>query len=298
MVPYWQCLFTYCNILHTRSCFQSTSSLRERQSEEISEDPLLQQHPSRRANEKYLVAPLPAIKHRGTLASTASSAFFTPVCQSIATESEGSVYATPLIVIKPGSTSNQSLPNVSLSGSRRLVTGSRNTLTGSLSALSADAARATINRRGSKSSGVKMGTPLIGEKSSGDVLKIVTPHVRLSASESFLDKVPTIIVRSPSSEKLLQEGDRRLSQSSRSLHSPFLPAHSLALRGQWGCHISQHSYYSIMTSLLRQNDVITTLLLRHVDGAAPTGDAPTTSEWSTILLPTKVRLILETLRYI
>ena len=33
-------------------------------------------------------------------------------------------------------------------------------------------------------------------------------------------------------------------------------------------------------------------------GAAPTGDAPTTSEWSTILLPTKVRLILEVLRYI
>ena len=34
-----------------------------------------------------------------------------------------------------------------------------------------------------------------------------------------------------------------------------------------------------------------------VVGAAPTGDAPTTSEWSTILLPTKVRLILEVLRY-
>ena len=31
-----------------------------------------------------------------------------------------------------------------------------------------------------------------------------------------------------------------------------------------------------------------------VVGAAPTGDAPTTSEWSTILLPTKVQLILET----
>ena len=30
-----------------------------------------------------------------------------------------------------------------------------------------------------------------------------------------------------------------------------------------------------------------------VVGAAPTGDAPTTSEWSTILLPTKVQLILE-----
>ena len=35
-----------------------------------------------------------------------------------------------------------------------------------------------------------------------------------------------------------------------------------------------------------------------VVGAAPTGDAPTTSEWSTILLTTKVRLILEILRYI
>ena len=33
-----------------------------------------------------------------------------------------------------------------------------------------------------------------------------------------------------------------------------------------------------------------------VVGAAPTGDAPTTSEWSTILLPTKMRLILESLR--
>ena len=30
-----------------------------------------------------------------------------------------------------------------------------------------------------------------------------------------------------------------------------------------------------------------------VVGAAPTGDAPTTSEWSTSLLPTKVHLILE-----
>ena len=30
-----------------------------------------------------------------------------------------------------------------------------------------------------------------------------------------------------------------------------------------------------------------------VVGAAPTGDAPTTSEWLTISLPAKVRLILE-----
>ena len=34
-----------------------------------------------------------------------------------------------------------------------------------------------------------------------------------------------------------------------------------------------------------------------VVGAAPTGDAPTTSELSTILLPTKVRLILKIWQY-
>ena len=33
-----------------------------------------------------------------------------------------------------------------------------------------------------------------------------------------------------------------------------------------------------------------------VVGVAPTGDAPTTSEWSASLLPTKVRLILEVWR--
>ena len=35
-----------------------------------------------------------------------------------------------------------------------------------------------------------------------------------------------------------------------------------------------------------------------VVGAAPTGDAPTTTEWSTILFPTRMRLILETLWYL
>ena len=35
-----------------------------------------------------------------------------------------------------------------------------------------------------------------------------------------------------------------------------------------------------------------------VVGAAPTDDAPTTSDWSTIILPTKVLLILEAWRYI
>ena len=34
-----------------------------------------------------------------------------------------------------------------------------------------------------------------------------------------------------------------------------------------------------------------------VVGAAMIGDAPTTSEWSTILLPTKLRHILEVLRF-
>ena len=33
-------------------------------------------------------------------------------------------------------------------------------------------------------------------------------------------------------------------------------------------------------------------------GAAPTGDAPTTSEWSTILFPTKLPLILEVWQYL
>ena len=37
------------------------------------------------------------------------------------------------------------------------------------------------------------------------------------------------------------------------------------------------------------------LINEDVVGAAPTGDAPTTSELSTILLPTKVRLTVEVL---
>ena len=35
-----------------------------------------------------------------------------------------------------------------------------------------------------------------------------------------------------------------------------------------------------------------------VVGAAPTGDAPTTSEWSTLLLPSKVWFILDVWRYV
>ena len=38
--------------------------------------------------------------------------------------------------------------------------------------------------------------------------------------------------------------------------------------------------------------------MKMVVGTAPTGDPPTTSEWSTMLLSTKVRLILEVWRYV
>ena len=38
--------------------------------------------------------------------------------------------------------------------------------------------------------------------------------------------------------------------------------------------------------------------IEDVVGAVPTGNAPTTSEWSTILLPTKVWLILEVWQYV
>ena len=61
-------------------------------------------------------------------------------------------------------------------------------------------------------------------------------------------------------------------------NSPNLNVSRLAL--VWTIHWSQ--------VLIENEDVV---------GTAPTGDAPTTSEWSTILLPTKVRLILEILRY-
>ena len=47
----------------------------------------------------------------------------------------------------------------------------------------------------------------------------------------------------------------------------------------------QFSSHNILKCSVENEDVV---------GAAPTGDAPTTSEWSTIPLPTQVCLILET----
>ena len=53
-----------------------------------------------------------------------------------------------------------------------------------------------------------------------------------------------------------------------------------------------------MQSSLRNIEARCSMEKEDVVGAAPTGAAPTTSEWSSILLPTKVRLILETWRYL
>ena len=64
---------------------------------------------------------------------------------------------------------------------------------------------------------------------------------------------------------------------------------------------SQHlkdSHTVLRLSLLKSLEDIYEVDNEDVVGAAPTGDAPTTSEWSTILLSAKVRLILEVLRYI
>ena len=58
-----------------------------------------------------------------------------------------------------------------------------------------------------------------------------------------------------------------------------------------------------VSRLVLQLSLPNTLKAREVEnedvvGAVPTGDAPTTAVWSTFLLPTKVRLVLETLRYV
>ena len=52
-----------------------------------------------------------------------------------------------------------------------------------------------------------------------------------------------------------------------------------------------------LSSLIPLKPGVKLRISEDVVGAAPTGDAPTTSELSTILLPTKVRLILEVLWY-
>ena len=62
--------------------------------------------------------------------------------------------------------------------------------------------------------------------------------------------------------------------------------------------INNHLYQFSNTRRTQFPSINVTRLVLHVVGAAPTGDAPTTSEWSTMLLPTKVRLMLKSLRFI
>ena len=62
--------------------------------------------------------------------------------------------------------------------------------------------------------------------------------------------------------------------------------------------IPKHKYFSSRLAVLFAQSIEARCEVENEDvvGAAPTGDAPTTSGWTTILLPTKVRLIVETLR--
>ena len=64
--------------------------------------------------------------------------------------------------------------------------------------------------------------------------------------------------------------------------------------------ISKLKCFSSHPAVVFAQSVEATRYVDHSDvvGAAPTGDAPITSEWSTISLPTKVRLILEIWRYL
>ena len=55
------------------------------------------------------------------------------------------------------------------------------------------------------------------------------------------------------------------------------------------CYSFRHAVVFVQTPDVENEDVV---------AAAPTGDVSTTSEWSTILLPTKVQLTFEVWRYI
>ena len=66
------------------------------------------------------------------------------------------------------------------------------------------------------------------------------------------------------------------------------------------CTISQTlnvSCLALHLSLLKSIEARYYVENEDVVGAAPTGDAPSTTEWLTIILPTRVHLILEALRY-
>ena len=63
--------------------------------------------------------------------------------------------------------------------------------------------------------------------------------------------------------------------------------------------IPKPKYFSTRLAVVFAQSIEASCLVENKDvvGAAPTGNVPTTSEWSTILLPTKVQLILEVWQY-
>ena len=65
-------------------------------------------------------------------------------------------------------------------------------------------------------------------------------------------------------------------------------------------HIPKLKYFLSRVALVLTQSVEARCYVENEDivWTAPTGDAPTTSEWSKLLLPNKVRLILGAWRYI
>ena len=64
--------------------------------------------------------------------------------------------------------------------------------------------------------------------------------------------------------------------------------------------ISKNKCFSFRLAVVIAQSIEARCFVENEDvvGAAPPGDTPTTSEWSTTLLPTKVELILEVLQYL
>ena len=97
-----------------------------------------------------------------------------------------------------------------------------------------------------------------------------------------------------------------MSKITKTSISCFLSATKLVYKQHYRkfSNISRTQSLNINVSrLVLQLSLPNTLKAREVENedvvrAVPTGDAPTTAVWSKMLLPTKVRLILETLRYV
>ena len=75
-----------------------------------------------------------------------------------------------------------------------------------------------------------------------------------------------------------------------------LPTHICVTRPQW-VNIRPTKFQNLKVSRLVLRLSSPNLVNEDVVGAAPADDAPTTSEWSTILMPIKVRHMLKVLQY-